>query len=95
MIIIEMAPYINGDLYTRECVPPVRCTPEMFAKVVKAPRQVIPTRELLNWWNLTRISWNFSLTLQMNFRCPNERRCSTVLKMVDIHLTFRRSVFMC
>lgn len=36
MTIIEMASYINGDLYTRECVPPVRCTPEMFAKVVKA-----------------------------------------------------------
>lgn len=35
MTILEMAPYINGDAFTRECKAPIRCTPEMYARVVK------------------------------------------------------------
>lgn len=35
MTILEMAPYINGDIFTRECKSPIRCTPEMYARVVK------------------------------------------------------------
>lgn len=35
MTILEMAAYVNSDTFTRECNAPVRCTPEMYAKVVK------------------------------------------------------------
>lgn len=35
MTILEMAAYVNGDVFTRECKPPVRCTPEMYARVVR------------------------------------------------------------
>lgn len=35
MTILEMAAYVNGDAFTRECKPPIRCTPEMYARVVK------------------------------------------------------------
>lgn len=35
MTILEYAPYMNGDVFTRECPPPVRCTPYMYDKVVK------------------------------------------------------------
>lgn len=38
MTILEMAPYINGDVFTRECASPVRCTPEMFNRVVNEAR---------------------------------------------------------
>lgn len=35
MTILEMAPYVNGDTFTRECTSPIRCTPEMYARAVK------------------------------------------------------------
>lgn len=35
MTISEMAPYMNGDMYTRECKAPSRCTPQMYEKVVE------------------------------------------------------------
>lgn len=35
MTILEMAAYVNGDTFTRECKPPIRCTPEMYARVVQ------------------------------------------------------------
>lgn len=36
MIILEFAPYVNGDLYTRECKAPARCTQHLYEKVVAA-----------------------------------------------------------
>lgn len=34
MTLLDMTPYITGDLFTRECASPVRCTPSMLAKAV-------------------------------------------------------------
>lgn len=36
MTIMEMAPYIYGTEFTRECSNPVRCTPYMYDKVIDA-----------------------------------------------------------
>lgn len=35
MTLLDFAPYVNGDAFTRECPAPVRCTPYMYDKVVK------------------------------------------------------------
>lgn len=36
MTILEFAPYMNGDLFTRVCPEPARCTPELYDKVLEA-----------------------------------------------------------
>lgn len=36
MTITEMAPYVYGDIFTRESPAPARCTPAMYKKVVEA-----------------------------------------------------------
>lgn len=77
MTIIEMAPYINGDLYTRECVPPVRCTPEMFAKVVKAAAASDTYERTIEVIESYKNFWNYSQISRTSFRYPNVRRCFT------------------